>query len=67
LVSNFAVSASFPVPVTIQLRDTCGNAIGNAQVVTTFSNGDPPLVLSPVDTVNGIYAGLGHREVRRRR
>jgi uncharacterized protein (TIGR03437 family) len=57
LVSNFSVPASLPVPVAIQLRDTCGNTIGNAQIVTTFSNGDPPLVLSPVDTVNGIYSG----------
>jgi large repetitive protein len=57
LVSNFSVSAALPVPLAVQLRDTCGNAIGNAQVVAAFSNGDAPLILSAVDTVNGIYAG----------
>jgi len=57
LVSNFLAPASWPTPLAITLVDTCGNAVGNAQIATTFSNGDPPLVLSSVDAANGLYSG----------
>jgi hypothetical protein len=57
LVSNFSVPASRPVPLAVTLVDTCGNAIGNAQVVANFSNGDPPLSLPAIDTATGLYSG----------
>jgi uncharacterized protein (TIGR03437 family) len=57
LVSNFSAPASWPTPMTIKLVDTCGNSVNGAQIVTTFSNGDPPLVLNATDSVNGVYSG----------
>jgi uncharacterized protein (TIGR03437 family) len=52
LVSNFAAPAAWPVPLAIALVDDCGNSISNGQVVTTFSNGDPPLILTLDDPTN---------------
>jgi uncharacterized protein (TIGR03437 family) len=57
LVTNFSAPASWPTPMIIQLVDSCGNNVNGGQVVTTFSNGDPPLVLSPLDSTSGTYAG----------
>jgi len=57
LVSNFSAPASWPTALAVTLVDTCGSPIGNGQIVTTFSNGDPPLVLSPTDSANGLYSG----------
>ena len=57
LVSNFSSPASWPTPLSITLVDTCGNPVGDAQVVATFTNGDPPLALAVVDAPNGLYSG----------
>jgi len=57
LVSNFATAAAWPTPLQIQLNDDCGTALPNGQVVATFSNGDPPLILAPQDTTSGVYSG----------
>jgi uncharacterized protein (TIGR03437 family) len=57
LVSNFSSPASWPTPLAITLTDTCGNPVGDAQVVATFTNGDPPLALAVVDAPNGLYSG----------
>jgi uncharacterized protein (TIGR03437 family) len=57
LVNNFSVPTSWPTPLTVQLFDTCGSMIGNAQIVATFSNGDPPLPLIATNAANGIYSG----------
>ncbi len=57
LVSNFSAPASWPTPITLKLVDTCGSIIGKGQIVATFSNGDPPLALSPVNANTGIYSG----------
>jgi uncharacterized protein (TIGR03437 family) len=57
LVSNFSSPVSWPTPLSITLVDTCGNPIGDAQVVATFTNGDPPLALAVVDAPNGLYSG----------
>jgi len=56
LVSNFSAPASWPTPLAVTLFDTCGNAVGNGQLVVTFSNGDPPLALAAVDPPNGLYS-----------
>lgn len=57
LTTNFAQPASWPTPLTIKLFDDCGTIITAGQIVTTFSNGDPPLPLQAVDRSSGIYAG----------
>jgi uncharacterized protein (TIGR03437 family) len=57
LVNNFSVPASWPTPLTILLMDDCGAAVGNGEVTATFSTGDPPLRLSPVNGVAGLYSG----------
>ena len=57
LGSNFASPASWPTPLTVTLVDTCGGLVGNGQIVATFSTGDPPLELSPVNASKGIYSG----------
>ena len=45
LVNNFSAPVSWPTPLAITLYNDCGSAVGNGQVVATFSNGDPPLAL----------------------
>jgi uncharacterized protein (TIGR03437 family) len=57
LVNNFSQPAAWPTPLAIQLSNDCGGLIANGQVVATFSNGDPPLVLPLVDPNNGLYSG----------
>jgi uncharacterized protein (TIGR03437 family) len=57
LVSDFSSPASWPTPLAIVLADTCGNLIVDGQMVTTFSNGDPPLPLALVDSTQALYSG----------
>ncbi len=57
LVNSFSAPASWPTPLAITLVDTCGTLVGNGQIITTFSNGDPPLILNPIDTKHGLYSG----------
>jgi uncharacterized protein (TIGR03437 family) len=57
LVNNFAAAASWPTLLQIQLNDDCGNPVTDGQVVTTFSNGDPPLALGPQSATSGLYVG----------
>jgi len=55
LVGNFAAPAAWPVPLAVTLVDDCGNLISNGQIVATFSNGDPPLLLRLADPAVGSY------------
>ena len=57
LAGSFTAPAAWPTPLSVLLYDSCGNVIGDGQVVTTFSNGDPPLPLTPVDPAHGLYSG----------
>ncbi len=57
LVTNFQTPASWPTPLAITLPDSCGNLITNGQIVITFSNGDPPLALTLVDSSKALYSG----------
>jgi uncharacterized protein (TIGR03437 family) len=57
LVSNFATPAAWPVEMAITVVDDCGGPVTNGQVVVTFSNGDPPLLLNAADPTNGLYDG----------
>ncbi len=45
IVNNFAVPAGWPATLTVQLNDDCGNSVTGANVVASFSNGDPALTL----------------------
>lgn len=55
LVNSFSVPAGFPASLSVQVSDNCGNALTNAAVVASFSNGDPPLSLQ--GDQSGYYAG----------
>lgn len=56
LVSNFAAPAAWPIELAVNLVDDCGTPLNNGQVVATFSNGDPPLILSLTD-LTGDFVG----------
>jgi uncharacterized protein (TIGR03437 family) len=57
LVSNFSAPAAWPVEMAITVVDDCGGAVAGGQVVVTFSNGDPPLLLNIADPAQGLYDG----------
>ena len=57
IVTNFSAPAAWPTPLSLKLVDDCGATVTGAQIVSTFSNGDPPLPLAMVDPKNGLYAG----------
>ena len=57
IVSSFSAPASWPIPLALKLVDDCGRIVTGAQIITTFTNGDPPLSLSLVDANKGLYAG----------
>ena len=57
IVSNFSAPAACPTPLSLRIVDDCGGTVTGAQIVSTFSNGDPPLPLPLVDSKNGVYAG----------
>ena len=53
--SKLGEPIGFPTLLEVQVVDDCGAAAPNAVVVASFSNGDPPLVLTSLR--NGIYMG----------
>ena len=55
LVDNFSLPAAWPVSLEATVYDDCGVPFSNGQVVVSFSNGDPPLSLTPLD--NGLWDG----------
>jgi len=56
LGANFSAALGYPNVVEVQVLNDCGEAVGNATVVASFSNGDPPVVLTSLR--NGTYAGM---------
>ncbi len=56
LVNNFSLPTAWPTPLEITVLDDCGNLVSNGQVVTTFSTGDPPVLL-PLTGNAGVYSG----------
>ena len=56
LPSSFAQPAAWPTVLSVQLSDDCGTALGNGAVVVTFSNGDPPVGLTPDPASTGRYS-----------
>jgi uncharacterized protein (TIGR03437 family) len=57
LNNNFAQPAGWPTPLAVNLMDDCGAPVNGASMTTTFSNGDPPMALSPLDSSSGVYLG----------
>jgi len=57
MANSFSQPAAWPTPLSVLLVDDCGSPVTNGQVVATFSNGDPPLLLAAADTTTGAYAG----------
>ena len=55
LANNFASPVGWPSLIEVQVADDCGDAVADATVVASFSNGDPPLVLASLP--NGVYIG----------
>ncbi len=50
LGQSFGVPAAWPVMLESEVRDDCGNTLDNGSVKVSFSNGDPPLSLLPLQT-----------------
>jgi len=46
MAGNFSQPAGWPAVVHSRVVDDCANAVTNAKVVISFSNGDPPLAAS---------------------
>ncbi len=44
--ANFSSPTAWPTPIEARIIDDCGAAFLNGTVSTSFSNGDPPLVLA---------------------
>jgi uncharacterized protein (TIGR03437 family) len=55
LGGGFSSPAGWPQTIEVLAVDDCGNPATGATVVASFSNGDPPLVLTGVG--GGIYTG----------
>jgi uncharacterized protein (TIGR03437 family) len=49
LSQSFTVTAGWPVALSVQSMDDCGNPQTAGSVNVAFSNGDPPLALSPLN------------------
>jgi uncharacterized protein (TIGR03437 family) len=45
---SFSVPAGFPVALQVQVQDDCGNALNSGRVQVSFSNGDLPLSMQPL-------------------
>jgi hypothetical protein len=52
---NFNVAKATAVPISVNVTDSCGNAIDSASVQVAFENGDTTLLLAHVN--DGIYNG----------
>ena len=57
LAQNFQQALGWPVAVKLQLTNGCGSPVTSGTVSASFSNGDQPLVLNPVDSSSGIFSG----------
>ncbi|HWD98450.1 MAG TPA: DVUA0089 family protein [Bryobacteraceae bacterium] len=56
LFDNFQQSMGWPAPLEVLVLDDCGRPVPDAQVSARFSNGDPPLTLTPVDNASGLFS-----------
>ena len=57
LVNNFSAPTAWPTSLEVILANDCGDRITGGQIVSTFSNGDPPFALTLTDPQTGRYSG----------
>jgi uncharacterized protein (TIGR03437 family) len=57
LVDNFEQFVGWPTALQVIALNDCGTPVTDAQLAASFSNGDPPLTLTPVDSSSGIFSG----------
>jgi uncharacterized protein (TIGR03437 family) len=55
VAGGFSAPAGWPTPVQVRVVDNCANNVTNANVVLSFSNGDPPLQMPLEDPATGSY------------
>jgi uncharacterized protein (TIGR03437 family) len=55
LGASFSVSAGWPVALSVKVSDDCSNPQVAGSVTASFSNGDPPLALEPLN--DGTWQG----------
>lgn len=55
LGTGFTAPVAFPVALSVQVADDCGDSVDSGSVVVSFTNGDPPL--SPLDTGGASLGG----------
>ena len=55
LLNNLSLPTGWPIPLQVLLLDDCGERVNSSTVISTFSNGDPTLVLNPLG--DGLYGG----------
>jgi uncharacterized protein (TIGR03437 family) len=48
LASGFSTVAAWPTAIEVTAVDDCGNPMVSGSLVASFSNGDPPLALTPL-------------------
>lgn len=56
LTANFSAPVGWPTPLTIQLSDDCGSPVTNGQIVLSYSNGDPPQLMTLTNPQDGSYS-----------
>jgi uncharacterized protein (TIGR03437 family) len=56
LVNSFDAPVGWPETLIVRLADDCGAPVLDAQMVATFSNGDPPLVMKLTNPQVGLYS-----------
>ena len=56
LVNNFSAPTAWPTPLELTVVNDCGQLETGAQIVATFSNGDPPLAIVLADPATGRYS-----------
>ena len=56
LVNNFSSPTAWPTPLEMTVVDNCGTVVTAANIVATFSNGDPPLALALANPQTGRYS-----------
>ena len=57
LVDNFQQFVGWPTALAVIALNNCGSPVTDTQLVASFSNGDPPLTLTPVGSSSGMFSG----------
>jgi uncharacterized protein (TIGR03437 family) len=57
LTQNYQQAMGWPTELVEQVLTDCGTPVAGGQVTAYFSNGDPPLTLTAIDEVSGIFSG----------